>query len=162
MKSAKRFAIIVGAVAGILLIACIVLCALFGRLLELLYISLIILAVLMVVATIFQVYSIAKLIRTITVVRNEMQPLLNSVQETVGIVKDTAKVAGNTASTIGTATKFTSEFALGPSVRTVAAVVGAQETLRVFLGKGHVRTRAEERRRQQREAMEAVVAEGGD
>jgi hypothetical protein len=162
MKSAKRYAIIVGVFAVVVIIAGIVVCAIFGFLLEMLYASLIVLAVLMIAATLFQIYSIAKLIKTITVVRGEMQPLLSAVQETVGIVKDTAKVAGNTASTIGTATKFTSEFALGPSVRTVAAVVGAQQTLRVFLGKGHVRTRAEERRRQQREAMDAVPAKGGE
>ena len=162
MQSAKRYAIIVGVILGIVIIAGITLAAIFGKLLELLYICLMVLAILMVGATLFQIYSIVKLIRTITTVRDEMKPLVASVQETVGIVKDTAKTAGSAVSTIGSATKLTSEFALGPSVRTAATVMASGEMLRVFLGKGHARSRAEERRRQQLEAMEAAAARGGE
>ena len=163
MQSAKRYAIIVGVVVGLVLLVGIILAAFFGVLLQLLYITLIILVLLMVMAVLFQIYSVIKLLRTIRTVRDEMKPLLNSVQETVGIVKDTAKTAGSTVSTIGTATKFTSELALGPSVRTVATVMAGQEMLRVFLGKGHVRSRAEQRRKEQMEALEAAeAAKGGE
>jgi hypothetical protein len=164
MQSAKRYAIIVGVVVGLILVVGIILAAIYGKLLELLYITLIILALLMIAAVLFQLYSVIKMIRTITTVRDEMKPLLNSVQETVGIVKDTAKTAGHTVSTISTATKFTSDHALGPSVRTVATVLAGQEVLRVFLGKGHARNRAEQRRKEQMEAMEAAsaAAKGGD
>ena len=74
------------------------------------------------------------------------------MQETLGIVKDTAKTAGHTVSTIGNTTQFASEFAVGPSVRAVAVVMAVQQMFRVFLGKGHVASRAEQRRRQQMEA----------
>jgi hypothetical protein len=105
-----------------------------------------------VAATLLQVYSVFMLIQTIRTVRNELTPLLASAQETLGIVKDTAKTAGHTVSTIGTTTQFASEFAVGPSVRAVAAVVAAQQMVRVFLGKGHAASRVEQRRRQQMEA----------
>jgi len=163
MQSAKKYAIIVGIVLAVIIVLGITLAAIFGVLLELLYIILAILALLLVGATLFQVYSIVVLIRTITTVRDEMKPLLASVQETVGIVKDTAKTAGHTAATIGHAASFTSDIALAPGIRAVASVVAGQEMVRVFLGKGHVRTRAEQRRKQQLEAMEAASteAEGG-
>jgi hypothetical protein len=151
MKGATRYAIIAGVILLLLIIGIIV-AAIFGVLLDVLYIFLMLLAALMVVATLMQVYSVVLLIQTITTVRNELKPLLASVQETVGIVKDTAKTAGHTVSTIGNTTQFASEFAVGPSVRAVAAIVAAQQMFRVFLGKGQVASRAEKRRRQQMEA----------
>ena len=158
MQGATRYAIIAGVIL-LLLIVGIVLAAFFGVLLDVLYIFLMVLAALMLVATFLQIYSIVLLIRTIVTVRDEMKPLLTSVQETIGIVKDTAKTAGNTVTTIGATTQLTSDVALGPSVRAVAAVVAGQQMLRVFLGKGHARSRAEERRKQQMEAQAAVGGE---
>jgi hypothetical protein len=151
MKGATRYAII-AAVVLVLLIIGIIVAAIFGVLLDVLYIFLMLLAALMLVATLLQVYSVLVLIQTITSVRNESRPLLASMQETVGIVKDTAKTAAHTVSTIGNTTQFASEFAVGPSVRAAAAIVAAQQMFRVFLGKGHAAGRAEQRRRQQMEA----------
>ncbi|GCE27147.1 hypothetical protein KDA_26310 [Dictyobacter alpinus] len=158
MQKAKNFAIIIGAVVGVVLVGGVVLATIFGKLPELLYIVLIVLALLLVAGTIYQIYSVYKLYRTIKLVQDEMKPLMGSLNETLNIVKDTAKTAGNTVSTIGTATKFTSELALGPGVRTVAGVMAAQEMGRVFLGKGRTRSRADERRKQQMEAMAAANA----
>ncbi|GER88464.1 hypothetical protein KDW_26260 [Dictyobacter vulcani] len=158
MQKAKRYAIIVGVVVAIVLVGGVTLAAIFGKLLELLYVVLIVLALLLVAGTLYQLYSVYKLYRTIKTVQDEMKPLLGSLNETLGIVKNTAKTAGNTVSTIGTATKFTSELALGPGVRAVAGVMAAQEMGRVFLGKGKVRSRADERRKQQMEAMAAANA----
>ncbi|MBV9228956.1 MAG: hypothetical protein JOZ18_06555 [Chloroflexi bacterium] len=156
MRSATRYAIIAGVVLLLLIIG-IIAAAIAGVLLEVLYIFLMLLAALMILATLFQIYSILMLIRTITTVRDEMKPLLASVQETFGVVKDTAKTAGQTATTVGATTQLAKELALGPSVRAAAAVVAGQQMLRVFLGQGHVRSRAEQRRKQQMEA-----AAGGD
>lgn len=162
MQKAKRFAIIIGAVVGVLLIVGLVLAAIFHVLLAVLYVFLIILALLMVAATAFQIYSIVALIRTIQTVRDEMKPLVASVQETVGLVQDTARTAGQTVSTIGKTTKLTSEFALGPAIHAAAVVVAGQGMIRTFVGKGRVRTRAEERRQQQLDAMHAAQIGGGD
>lgn len=151
MRGATRYVIIAGVIL-LLIIVGIILAAVFHVLLDTLYIILMLLAALLIAATFLQVYWIAMLIRTVTTVRNEVQPLLNSVQETVGIVQDTAKTAGHTVSTVGSVSQFTKDFALGPGVRAVAGLVAAQQMVRVFLGKGQVRSRAEKRRKQQIEA----------
>jgi hypothetical protein len=153
MQSAKRYLLITGVVVGVLIVGGLILAAIFHVLLEVLYIFLILFAALLIAATLFQIYSIVMLIRTITTVRDELKPLLASVQETVGIVKDTAKTAGHTVSTIGSTAQLTSEIVVAPSVHAVAAVVAGQQIVRVFFGKGHVARRAEERRKKQMEAL---------
>jgi hypothetical protein len=117
-----------------------------------------ILAALMVVGTLLQVYSIIILIRTITTVREEMKPLLASVQDTVGIFKDTAKTASHTVSTIGSTTQLASEFGIGPGVRAAAAVVAGQHMLGVFLGRGKTGKRADKRRKEQADALRTAEA----
>lgn len=159
MKKYLPYVIIPAAILALIIIAVIVFSAIFGWLLNLLYIFLILLALLLLTATGLQIVAIFFLIRTITMVRDEMKPLLQSVQETVSIVKETAQTAGHTVSTIGTATQFTSKFAVGPSVRAAAAVVAGEQMLRVFLGKGKVRSRAEQRRKEQQQAL---AGSGGD
>lgn len=161
MQAAKRFVRIVLVILGVALVVGLTLAAIFKVLLDVLYVCLIILALLVVGATLFQIYATIALMRTIRNVRNEMKPLLASVQETVGIMKDTAQTAGQTVSTIGQTTKLTSEFALVPVIHTVASVVAMQGMMRVFLGKGHIRNRAERRREQQLEAMQDSHAKGG-
>ena len=161
MQAAKRFVRIVMVILGVMLIVGLTLAAIFKVLPDVLYVCLIILALLMVGATLFQIYAIIALMRTIRNVRDEMKPLLVSVQETVGIMKDTAQTAGHTVSTIGQTTKLTSEFVLAPVIHTVASVVAVQGMMRVFLGKGHIRNRAERRREQQLEAMRDIHAKGG-
>jgi hypothetical protein len=156
MRSAIKYVIIISIIVLLLLVG-IILAAIFHVLLPFLYIVLIVLATLSLAGTFLQIYWVVTLIRTVLLVRNEVQPLLASVQETVGAVKDTAQTAGHTVSTIGNVSRLFSEFALGPSVRIVAGLVAAQQVLGVLLGKGHARNRAEQRRRQQ---MEAGV--GGD
>jgi hypothetical protein len=152
MRGTLRRSIIISAIIVILLIIGFVLAALFNVLLDVLYIVLIILAALTLLSTIYLTYAVFVLIQTITMVRNELKPLFASVQETVGIVKDTAKSAGQTATTIGSTAQLTKEFALGPSVRAVSALVATQQMVRVFLGKGRTQSRMEKRRRQQMEA----------
>lgn len=151
--------IIIAAIVFVIIIAAIVFSVIFGWLLNLLYIFLIALALLLLTATGLQIVSIFLLIRTITMVRNEMKPLLQSVQETVGIVKDTAKTAGHTVSTIGTATQLTTEFAVEPGVKAAAAVMAGQQMFRVFLGKGQTRSRAEQRRKEQQQALAGAGGE---
>ncbi len=157
MQSVKRLAIIGAAViVGVFLIV-VVLALIFHFLLDVVYIALMLLALLLILAVLFQIYWIIMLIRTITTMRDEMKPLLASVQETVGVVKDTAKTAGHTVSTVGATARLAQEFVVGPSVRATAAIVAAQQMIRVFLGSGQTKKRAEARRRQQ---MAAAAARG--
>jgi hypothetical protein len=160
MKAVRNYAIIVGVVLLIVIVGGITWAAIAGGLLGLLYSCLIVLALLLVGAMLFQIYSILMLLQTVRTVRNELKPLIASAQETVGIVQNTAKAAGGTVSAISTITNFTSDVAVAPGLRAVAGVIAGQEVLRVFLRKGQARSRAEIRRQQQLEAMEAAAAGG--
>ena len=170
MKKARNYLLIVSISVLVLLIAGFILAGIFNVLLDVLYISLMVLAVFSLISTAMLIYLLLSLIRTFTTVRNEMKPLLESVnqtvtsvrgsvEETLASVKDTAKSAGQTASTIGATAGLTNK-AVGPTVRVVALVVAGRETVRIFFGKGHTRRRYEERRERQRELMNA--AGGGE
>lgn len=152
MKVAKRNAIIIGIVVLVVLVAGFILAGIFGLLLDVLYISLIVLAAFTLVSTFYLIYAIWVLIRTITTVRDEVKPLLASVEQTVGIVRNTAMTAGQTASTIGSTAQLAKEFAVAPTVRAVAGLMAVQQMMRIFVGKGRTETRHEQRIRQQMEA----------
>jgi hypothetical protein len=155
----KNIALITGIVLAIFIVGIILVGVFTGRMDYVVYVSLIIVALFTLAVTVLQIIAIVSLIRTITTVRDEMKPLLASVQETAGVVQETAKNANQAVATIGAAARFTSDFAVQPSVRVVAFLVAAQQVIRLFMGKGHVRSRADQRRKQQMEA-EAVV--GGE
>jgi ABC-type multidrug transport system fused ATPase/permease subunit len=170
MKRAKNYLIIAGVTVLILLVAGFILAGIFSLLLDVLYIALILLAAFSLISTALLITALLMLINTIITVRNEMKPLIESVQETVsdvkgsveetlGAVKDTAKSAGHAASTIGATAKLAS-IGVAPGVRAAALVVAGQQMVRVFIGKGHTRNRYEERRKQQMELMDASV--GGE
>ncbi len=163
-RGAIRYSSIAGVVVLTLLIDGIIVAAIFNAWLDILYVALIIVAAFTLIVAGMQIYTVVMLIGTISTVRDEMKPLLASVQETVGVAKETvdalqemAKSAGQTATAIGATARFTSDFAIGPSVRVAAMLVAAQQMLRVFLGRGHTGTRADQRRKQQ---MDAAV--GGE
>jgi hypothetical protein len=153
MGAVKRFALIVFAVLGVLLIGGLVVAFIFHVLSDVLYVILIILALLMIASVIFTIYSVVQLIRTFRTVQNEVKPLLASVQETVGIVKTSAQTAGQTVSTIGETAKLTSAWAVAPAISSAAALIATGGVMRTFFGKGRVRTRAEQRRKEQMEAV---------
>ncbi len=169
MQRAKRYIIIIGIIVLVILVAGLVLAGIFDKLADVLSIFLIILATLSIISTAALIYMLVTLIRTITVVRDEMKPLLGTVQETVNTVKGsmgetldevkaTAKSAGNTVSTLRSTADLAS-FGVAPAVRVASIVVASGQVARVFMGKGRVRNRYEERRKEQMEMMKAA-AEG--
>lgn len=171
MQSALRYMKIVGIVFAVLLIAGLVIAGVFGQLLNVLYITLILLAFFSLLSTALLIYAVIKLIQTILLVRDEMKPLLTSVTETVGVaketveaVKETAVHAGQTVGTVASTARLTRDYAVAPAVRATALVLAGRQMLRVFTGKGHVRTRAEERRHRQSELLRMETADfsGGE
>lgn len=166
MKSALRYVKIVGIVLVILLIAGLIIAGIFGQLLNVLYITLILLAFFSLLSTALLIYAIVKLIQTILVVRDEMKPLFDSVQETVGVaketaeaVKETAQHAGKAAGTLASTARLTRDYAVTPPVRAAALVLAGRQMLKVFLGQGHTRSRAEERKRRQTRILETQIVE---
>ncbi len=169
MKRALRFLLIVAIVLIILLIAGLVIAAKFGKLLDVLYVALMLLAFFSLFSTAALGYAVLKLIQMIMLVRSEIRPLLNSMQETVGVaketaeaVKETAQHAGKAAGTLASATRMTRDYAITPPVRAVALALAGRQMAKVFLGKGHVRTKAEERKQRQMEMLEAEMVGGGE
>jgi hypothetical protein len=163
MKRALSYIKIVGVALLILLVSGLIFAGIFGQLLNVLYIVLIFLAFFSLFSTALLIYAIVMLIQTIVVVRDEMKPLFNSVQETVGVaketveaVKETAQSAGKTASTLAGTARLTREFAVAPPVRAAALVLAGREMARVFVGKGHVRNRAEERKQRQARNLQDI------
>src|SRR5258708_12599489 len=116
MKGALRNAVIIAGIVGVLLVMGFCVGGKVGVLLDVLYIFLIILAALSLISTGYLIYAVFLLVQTITTVRNEVQPLLASVQRTAGIVQDTARTAGQTATTISSTAQLTSEFSLRPTI----------------------------------------------
>lgn len=170
MKGALRYAILVAIVLLLIVVAGLVLGGIFGQYLNILYIALIVVAFFSVLSTALLIYAVIKLIQIILLVREEIRPLLMSMQETVGVaketaeaVKDTAQHAGKAAGTLVGATRLTKEYAVSPPVQAAALVLAGRQMVKVFFGKGHVRTRAEERRRRQTVILqrENVESAGG-
>ena len=167
MQRAKRYIIIIGISVLVILVAGLVLASIFDKLADVLSIFLIILAALSIISTAALIYMIYALIKTIMVVRDEMKPLVGTVQETVntvkgsmeetlGEVKATAKSAGDTVSTIRSTADLAS-FGVAPAVRAASVVVASGQVARVFMGKGRSRNRYEERRKEQMELMKAAA-----
>jgi hypothetical protein len=166
MKGALRYAIIVAIVLALILTAGLVLGGIFGQYLNILYIALMVVAFFAVVSTALLIYAVIKLIQIIMLVREEVRPLLMSMHETVGVaketaeaVKETAQYAGKAAGTLAGTTRLTKEYAVSPPIQAAAVVLASRQMVKVFFGKGHVRTRAEERRRRQTEILQREQAE---
>ncbi len=169
MKRVLQFAKIIGIILALLLVIGLALAARTGQLLNVLYVALIFLAFFSLLSTALLIYATVMFIQTIKVVRDEMKPLMLSVQETVGVaketveaVKETAHHAGQTAGTLASTARLTRDYAVAPTVRAAALVLAGREMARVFAGKGRARTRMEERQRRQEQLLrEAELAETG-
>ncbi len=173
IERTTRYVILISAVILALMIAGFVIARIFGVLLPVFYISIIVLASLLIISTVLLIYALLTALRTFATVTDEINPLLTSIQhsvemitqsveETTGVVKDTTKSASQTATTISSTTRIATQYAVGPSVRVVGFLVGGQQMLRVFLGKGRARRRYEDRRQQQLELIELNSASKGE
>jgi len=165
IEKTTRYVILISSVILALMIAGFVVARIFGVLLPVFYIAIIVLASLLIISTVMLIYALLTALRTFATVTDEINPLLTSLQhsvemisqsveETTEVVKDTTKSASQTATTISSTTRMATQYAVGPSVRAVGFLVGGQQMLRVFLGKGRARRRYEDRRQQQMELIE--------
>jgi predicted PurR-regulated permease PerM len=173
MRRTFSYVIFIGLAILALMIAGFVVARLYGVLLPVFYITLIILASLLMFSTVLLIYALFKALDTFTMVSDEVNPMITSLQhtaemvsqsveETTEVVKDTTKSAGQTATTISSTARLATQYAIAPSVRAVGFLVSGQQVLRVFLGKGHARRRYEERRRQQLELIELNSTSKGE
>jgi hypothetical protein len=173
LEKTTRYVILISSAILALMIAGFVVARIFGVLLPVFYISIIILASLLIISTVLLIYALLTALRAVATIRDEVDPLLISLQHTVEMVtqsvdetteavKDTTKSATQTATIISNTTRLATQYAFAPSVRAVGALVGGQQMLRIFLGKGHARRRYEERRQQQLELIELNSTSEGE
>src|SRR6516165_3302583 len=160
IERTTRYVIIISLLILALMITGFVFARIFGVLLQVFFISIIVLASLLIISTVLLIYALLTALRTFATVTDEINPVLTSLQhsvqmitqsveETTEVVKDTTKSASQTATTISSTTRMFTQYAAEPSVRAVGFLLGGQQMLRVFLGKGRARSRYEERRQQQ-------------
>lgn len=173
IEKTTRYVILISSVILAFMIAGFVVARIFGVLLPVFYVSIIVLASLLIISTVLLIYALLTALRTFATVTDEINPLLislqhsvemvtQSVEETTEVVKDTTKSAAQTATTISSTARLATQYAVGPSVRAVGFLVGGQQMLRVFLGKGRARRRYEERRQQQLELIELNSTSEGE
>jgi hypothetical protein len=165
IRRINLYLIIISLLIVMLLITSFIIARIFGVLLPVFYISIIILASLLIVSTVMLIYALSTALRTFATVTDEINPLLTSLQhsvemitqsveETTEVVKDTTKSAGQTVTTVSSTARLATQYTIAPSVRAVGVLVGGQQMLRIFFGKGNARRRYEERRQQQLELIE--------
>ena len=173
IERTTRYVIIISSAVLAIMITGFIFARIFNVLLPVFYISIIILASLLIVSTVMLIYALLTALRTFATVTDEINPLLMSLQhsvemitqsaeETTEVVKDTTKSASQTVTTISSTTRLATQYAVGPSVRAVGFLVGGQQMLRVFVGKGRARRRYEERRQQQLELIELNSTSEGE
>jgi hypothetical protein len=173
LEKTTRYVILISSAILALMIAGFVVARIFNVLLPVFYIAIIILASLLIISTVLLIYALLTALRTLATIRDEVNPLLTSLQHTVEMVtqsveetteavKDTTKSATQTATTISSTTRLATQYALAPSVRAVGLLLGGQQMIRIFLGKGHARRRYEERRQQQLELIELNSTSEGE
>jgi methyl-accepting chemotaxis protein len=160
IQKTTRYVIIISSAVLALMIIGFIFARVFGVLLPVFYVAIIVLASLLIISTVMLIYALLTALRTFAAVSDEVNPMLTSLQhsvemisqsveETTEVVKDTTKSASQTVTTISSTTRMATQYAAGPSVRTVGFLVGGQQMLRVFVGKGRARRRYEDRRQQQ-------------
>ncbi len=172
MKQALQYTKIVGIVLLVFLVVGLIIASVFGQLLNVLYIALIFLAVFSLLSTALLIYAIVVLVQTIIVVRDEIKPLMVSMQETIGVtretinsLRETAQHAGKTAGTLASTAQLTRDYALAPGIRATSLVLAGRDMFKVFAGQGRTLSRVEERRKRQTKMLhdaEVRAAQGGE
>jgi hypothetical protein len=139
--------IIGGAIlAGLIVIAFVVVATIFGWWPVIVDIVLVITALVSLVMLGALTIAVIYFVRTIIEMKAEILPVLESLKATTGTVQATAEA--------------TKTFGVGPSVRAASFVVGASEVASVILGRGHARKRSEKRQRRRQEIERELAARG--
>ena len=173
VEKTTRYVILISSVILALMIIGFVIARIFGVLLPVFYVAIIVLASLLIISTVLLIYTLLTALQTLATMADEVNPMLLSLQHTAGkvtesveetteAVKDTTKSATQTATTISSTVRLATQYTAVPTVRAVGVLVGGQQMLRIFLGKGNARRRYEERRQQQLELIELNSTSKGE
>ncbi len=92
------------------------------------------------------VYAVLKLTSTVVDIKNEVMPVLNSLQTTTNAAREAAKTA--------------TAFGVDPAVRTAGMIAGAGQVASVVLGRGQALKRSEQRQKRRLEIERELAARG--
>jgi len=173
VEKTSRYVILIASVVLAVMITGFVVARIFGVLLPVFYIAIIVLASLLIISTVLLIYTLLTALQTLATMRDEVNPMLLSLQhtlemvtasvdETTEAVKDTTKSATQTATTISSTVRLATQYTAVPTVRAVGVLMGGQQMLRIFFGKGYARSRYEERRQQQLELIDVDSTSKGE
>lgn len=139
--------VLIGAIVAVLLaIAFFVLATVFGWWPVVLDIVLVGAALLSAVLLGALVYAVLKLTSTVVDIKNEVMPVLNSLQTTTNAAREAAKTA--------------TAFGVDPAVRTAGMIAGAGQVASVVLGRGQALKRSEQRQKRRMEIERELAARG--
>jgi hypothetical protein len=119
------------------------------------------------------IYALLTALQTLATMRDEVNPMLLSLQHTVEMVtesvdetteavKVTTKSATQAATTISSTVKLATQYTAVPTVRAVGVLLGGLQMVHIFFGKGHARNRYEDRREQQLELLDEHATSKGE
>lgn len=137
---------IIGGVAVVVLLALAIVFTIFGLWPIIVDIVLVIAALTTAGMVLALILAVINLTRTITEIRDELTPVLESLKSTSSAVRETAKAA--------------TSFGVAPAVRTASFVVGATEIASVVLGRGKARKRAQDRQKRRAQIEREMAARG--
>lgn len=146
MENIPRWVPYVGVVAVVVGIAFFVGATIFGWWPVVLDIVLVLAALLSGVLLGALVYAVLRLTRTVVDVKNEIMPVLNSLQTTSNAAREAAKTA--------------TAFGVDPAVRTAGMIAGAGQVASVMLGRGQAIKRSEQRQKRRAEIEREMAARG--
>lgn len=135
-----------GAIGFLIALALAIIFTIFGWWPIVVDIVLVIAALTTAVMVLALILAVINLTRTISEIRDEMMPVLESLKSTSSAVRETAKAA--------------TSFGVAPAVRTASFVVGATEIASVVLGRGKARKRAQERQKRRAQLQREMAARG--
>ncbi|MGZ3673674.1 MAG: hypothetical protein ACXVCO_05145 [Ktedonobacterales bacterium] len=146
MERVPRPVIFGGILAAVIAVVFFVLATIFGWWPVVLDIVLVGAALLSAVLLGALVYAVLQLTRTVVDVKNEIMPVLNSLQTTSNAAREAAKTA--------------TVFGVDPAVRTAGMIAGAGQVASVVLGRGQAIKRSEQRQKRRVEIEREMAARG--
>jgi hypothetical protein len=173
VEKTTRYVILIAAIVLALMITGFVAARIFGVLLPVFYVAIIVLASLLIISTVLLIYALLTALQTLATMRDEVNPMLLSLQHTVEMVtesadetteavKGTTRSATQAGTTISSTVKLATQYTAVPTVRAVGVLLGGLQMVHIFFGKGHARNRYEDRREQQLELLDEHATSKGE
>ena len=173
VEKTTRYVILIASIVLAVMITGFIVARIFGVLLPVFYVAIIVLASVLIISTVLLIYTLLTALHTLATMRDEINPMLLSLQHTVEMVtasvdetteavKVTTRSASQTATTISSTIRLATQFMGVPTVRAVGVLVGGQQMVRLFFGKGYARSRYVERRQQQLELLDVDSTSKGE